>query len=90
MARRETSNPASELWQADVPGTGLGPNDSWIDDGNIPPTIDCSAPLADGVEGQSSPVPPPPPGSIANHVQISDPDGNSLSGGNYSMLGIKR
>lgn len=87
MAQKETTNPASPLWQADVLGTGFLPNDSMIDKGgNIPPTIDYAEPITDGVEAFDEPAPPPPPGSIANHVHISDPDGNALSE-HYSMLG---
>ncbi len=92
MARRETSDPASPLWQADILGTGLGPNDSQIDDDaegpvNIAPTVDYAPtdPMVDGVEAFTSAMPPPPPGSIATHVHIGEHD-DMLSGRRYSMF----
>jgi hypothetical protein len=80
--------------QESRPVAGLGTNDSQIDDDamgpvNIPPTIDYAQtdPMVDGVEAFTSPMPPPPPGSIANHVHINDADGNMLSDRRYTMFG---
>lgn len=96
MARRETNDPASPLYQADLLGTGLGPNDSQIDDNDAAgpanvlwPTPDYSMtdPQVDGVEvGLGDRMPAPPPGSIARHVEVDESDYNMLADRRDSML----
>jgi hypothetical protein len=93
MASSRGFDPNSELVQADILGTGLGPNDSQIDNDAMGPvnvqlpTPDYAQtdPMVDGVEAFDTPIPPPPPGSIARHIDI-DVDGDSLATRNYSMM----
>jgi hypothetical protein len=86
---RKTTDPSSPLYQADVLGTGLAPNDSMIADNvNVALTPDYAQTDPQVDAGVDTPmVPAPLAGTIANHVDISEADYNTLADRNYTMLG---